>query len=76
MTEIFARKLETLWPLSEEDKRFVGSVTRRCELVAAETDIIREGDNPSDVRLIESGLAFRYKLLHVFRPAKVTPLVG
>ena len=64
MTEIFARKLETLWPLSEEDKRFVGSVTRRCELVAAETDIIREGDNPSDVRLIESGLAFRYKLLH------------
>lgn len=63
MTEIFVRKLETFSLLSEEDKRFIASVTRRSDFVAAQTDIIREGDEPSDVRLIETGHAFRYKLL-------------
>ena len=64
MTDIFVRKLETFSPLSEDDRRFIASVTRRFDLVSAETDIIREGDEPTDVRLIETGLAFRYKLLH------------
>lgn len=64
MTDIFVRKLETFSPLGEDDKRFIAFVTRRFDLVSAESDIIREGDEPTDVRLIESGLAFRYKLLH------------
>ena len=64
MTEIFVRKLETFSPLPEEDKRFINSVTCCYDLMSAETDIIREGDEPTDVRLIETGLAFRYKLLH------------
>ncbi len=64
MTDIFIRKLETFSPLSDDDKRFIASVTRRFDSVSAETDIIREGDEPTDVRLIETGLAFRYKLLH------------
>lgn len=64
MVETFIRKLESLSPLSGDDKRFIDSVTRRYDLVAAEADITREGDEPTDVRLIEAGLAFRYKLLH------------
>lgn len=63
MTDVFIRKLETFSPLSEDDKGFIASVTRRFDLVATETDIIREGDEPGDVRLIETGLGFRYKLL-------------
>ncbi len=63
MTDVFIRKLETFSALPEDDKRFIASVTQRFDLIPAETDMIREGDEPSDVRLIESGLAFRYKLL-------------
>lgn len=63
MIDTFIRKLETFSPLSEEDKCFIVSVTRRSEDIPADLDIIREGDDPDDVRIVETGMAFRYKLL-------------
>ena len=65
MTDSLVRKLEMLSPLSEDDKLFITAATRRSDLVSSDTDIIREGDEPTDVRLIDTGLAFRYK--HVGR---------
>ena len=64
MAETFIRKLETFSPLSEDDKRFIASLTRRADLLPTDTDIIREGDEPIDVKLVETGTAFRYKLLN------------
>ena len=64
MADAFIQKLESFSTLSDDDKRLIGSVTRRFDLVAPNTDIIQEGDKPTDAKLIESGVAFRYKLLH------------
>ena len=59
----FIRKLETFSPLSEADKHLIASVTRIAEVVEANRYLVLEGDKPCEIRLIESGFAFRYKSL-------------
>ena len=59
----FLRKLETFGPLPEADKEMIRSLSMQVERFDAATDIIREGEKPSDVNLVTGGFAYRYKLL-------------
>lgn len=61
MVEALIRKLEGFGPLPEDDKAFVRNLKVRARDFAPRTDIISEGDDPSDVHLVETGFAFRYK---------------
>lgn len=63
MPNALVRKLELYGPLSDDDKRLIRSQTTMTKTVAPQTDIIREGDKPSDVNLILDGFAYRYKAL-------------
>lgn len=62
-TNLLLRKLERLHPLSEEDRDLVERHCRPLREVPAKYDLIREGDAPSDVFLILSGFACRYKMI-------------
>lgn len=63
MANVLTRKLELFGPLSADDKALLDDVVRRFRTVPARTDIIVEGDAPSDVHLILAGFACRYKFL-------------
>lgn len=55
------RKLEHLHPLSETEKRVLESACRRTLALAADRDIVREGDRPGDCNLLLEGVVCRYK---------------
>ncbi len=57
------RKLEMFGPLPEDDKRLLDQIIQHPRTVGSYQDIIREGDAPTDVRLILEGFACRYKML-------------
>jgi CRP-like cAMP-binding protein len=57
------RKLELFGPLNAGDKKFVDDALARARTVAAHTDLISEGQSPSDVHLVVEGLCCRYKIL-------------
>lgn len=57
------RKLELFGRLSDTDRQLLDEVVRRQRSVPSKTNIIQEGDAPSDVHVIVSGLACRSKLL-------------
>lgn len=63
MTNPLTRKLELFGTLSEADRRLLDAVTSRTRSVEARTDLVREGEAPSDMYLIVEGLACRYKVL-------------
>jgi CRP-like cAMP-binding protein len=63
MTNRLTRKLEAFGPLPEADKRLLDEISRDARSVGPKTDLIREGDTPSDVNLILEGFACRYKVL-------------
>lgn len=63
MANAFIRKLEQFVTFGPEDRQLLDSVTSHTRLVAARTDLIREGEQPDDVRLILVGFACRYKIL-------------
>ena len=63
MSHPLIRKLESYGPLPEDDKELIRSLTRTVKHCEAHTDIIREGEKPSDVILILDGFAYRYKAL-------------
>jgi len=63
MSNIFTRKLELFIELSQEDKEFLEALVRRPREIVAHKDLIREGDEPTDVNLIIRGFAYRYKHL-------------
>ena len=63
MPNALVRKLESYGPLAEDDKALIASLTTSFRSVAARSDIIREGEKPSDVNLILSGFAYRFKAL-------------
>ena len=63
MANLLTRKLEAFAPLPEADKRLLDAVIREARDVGPREDLIREGDAPSDVRLILAGFACRYKRL-------------
>lgn len=56
-------KLESLLPLSDEEKQSLAELPmQKCTLPAGQ-DIVREGDRPSQCCLLLEGFAYRYKLL-------------
>ena len=56
------RKLESIAPLAPEEKAAVLRLPLRLKAVAADQDIVREGDNPSESCLIVEGFACRYNI--------------
>jgi len=65
MANFLIRKLEQFAALSENDRLALDSITSsaRTKVVAADRDIVREGDRPADCVLILEGFACRYKML-------------
>lgn len=56
-------KLQQCCELDADDIARLEAITARTRRVPAKEDIIREGDPPTDVRLVLDGFACRYKLL-------------
>ena len=57
------RKLQGFARLSEEDIRVLDQLVTNVRRVDARTDLIKEGEKPSDVHLVLEGFACRYKIL-------------
>ncbi|MCJ2102857.1 MULTISPECIES: Crp/Fnr family transcriptional regulator [Methylobacterium] len=55
-------KLESLAPLSADDRAVLERISAKPHLVPAGTDLIGEGDKPDGVYLVLDGIACRYKL--------------
>jgi len=60
---MLVRKLEGFGKLPDADRELIASLTGAGRRVAAQNDIITEGENPEDVHLILDGFACRYKLV-------------
>ena len=63
MSDPFIRKLSFGARLSDEDCRALAAAVRNVETIPAHTDLICEGESPSDVHVVLKGFACRYKLL-------------
>jgi CRP-like cAMP-binding protein len=63
MLNLFSRKLQNFAHLEQRDLDLLDRVVQRTRIVKASTDLITEGDQPSDVHLILKGFACRYKIL-------------
>jgi CRP-like cAMP-binding protein len=63
MTNPFINKLEHGAKLTPEDRAKLTEIVSRTRRVEARSDLIHEGEAPSDVRLVLEGLACRYKVL-------------
>jgi CRP-like cAMP-binding protein len=61
-TAALIRKLESIAPLAPEEKAAVLRLPLRLHSIAADQDIVREGDTPSECCLIVEGFACRYNL--------------
>lgn len=59
---LLRRKLERFAVLTVDDKAQLEQLVRPIESAKANTDLIREGDKPTEVFLIVEGVACRYKL--------------
>ena len=57
------QKLRSFARLSDEDSRVLDSLVGNARRVPARTDLISEGDKPSNVYLVMEGFACRYKIL-------------
>ena len=55
------RKLEGFTALSGADRALLEQISAEPRLVAADTDLVREGDKPDGVFLIMDGMACRHK---------------
>jgi len=55
------RRLESITTLSRQQKEAIVHLPLTIRDMAADQDIVREGDRPSESCLILSGMAFRYK---------------
>ncbi|MET0168933.1 MAG: Crp/Fnr family transcriptional regulator [Aliihoeflea sp.] len=62
-TNLLIRKLESFHELSKEDRDLLDLHTRPVKEIPAKRDIVQEGDRPTDVTLILSGFACRYKMI-------------
>jgi CRP-like cAMP-binding protein len=56
------RKLESIAPLTPDEKAALLRLPLRLKTVAADQDILREGDTPSECSLVVEGFACRYNL--------------
>lgn len=56
------RKLRAFARLSDDDLRVLDELSHNGREVGPRTDLIQEGDKPSDVHLVMEGFACRYKV--------------
>jgi CRP-like cAMP-binding protein len=63
MASPLIRNLERFGPLSAEDRKLLGDAPTDIRNVAADQDIVTEGDIPTSCVVILEGFACRYKLL-------------
>jgi CRP-like cAMP-binding protein len=56
------RKLESIATLADEEKQAILDLPLTVKVLEADTDIVREGDRPSDCGLILTGFVCRYKI--------------
>jgi CRP-like cAMP-binding protein len=56
-------KLSHLTPLSDEDRRILDALCLNEERLAANIDIVHEGDVPRSAFVLTHGMAFRYRLM-------------
>lgn len=61
--ERLIRKLSTIVKLSSADKADLAALPLNVRLVAADVDIVREGERPTQCCLLLDGFACRYKIL-------------
>jgi CRP-like cAMP-binding protein len=59
---ILFRKLRSISPLADDEKQCLATLSFSTRSVAADQDIIREGDRPSECCLVIEGFLCRYKL--------------
>lgn len=57
------RKLESIANLSDEEKRAILNLSMSVKVVEADTDIVRDGDAPSECCLVLDGFTGRYKIM-------------
>ncbi|GJE15220.1 Crp/Fnr family transcriptional regulator [Methylobacterium longum] len=62
-TTLLIRKLESITPLSDEERQALESLPVRVHVLGARQDIVRDGDRPTHCCLVVDGWACRYKLL-------------
>ncbi len=75
MVNVLTRKLEAFGTLLDADRLFLDRVVANKQRVEAHVDLIKEEEAPSDVLLVMSGFACRYKLLDDGRRQIVAYLV-
>jgi len=63
MSDLLIRNLEIYGALSYEEKHALSNVIVRSKEIAADQDIVRDGDRPTECSVILEGLACRYKVL-------------
>jgi CRP-like cAMP-binding protein len=59
---ILIRKLASISPLSDDEARCLANLSLSSTSFAADQDVVREGDRPSECCLVVEGFACRYKL--------------
>ena len=57
------RKLSSIADLSDDEKQAILGMPANVKVFETDTDIVRDGDRPSDCALILSGFVCRYKIL-------------
>ncbi|HST94183.1 MAG TPA: Crp/Fnr family transcriptional regulator [Microvirga sp.] len=61
-TVALIRKLESIAPVAPEEKAAILRLPLRLKAIAADQDIVREGDTPSECCLLVEGFACRYNM--------------
>jgi CRP-like cAMP-binding protein len=59
---VLIRKLRSISPLTEDENQCLATLPLSSESFAADEDIVREGDRPSECCLVVAGFVCRYKL--------------
>lgn len=57
------RKLEQLYPLTQDEELLLHNSCSRIVEIGAEKDIVTEGEKPADCNLLLEGMVCRYKIL-------------
>lgn len=61
---VMFRKLQSISPLSEDEKQCLLTLPLSTKSMGPDQDIVREGDRPSECCLVVEGFACRYKVTH------------
>jgi CRP-like cAMP-binding protein len=59
---VFIRKLRSISPLADDELHCISTLPFSTRSVAADQDVVREGERPSDCCLVVEGFTCRYKL--------------